>query len=487
MLSTTSVLSTYTTIAALAMVVRTIMAEVQSLAAQFIPDTLRDKILQKLGLFVGKITSQEMTLVIDEYEGMSVNELYLTCQTYLSTRISPLVSELKISKLPRQKAISVTIYKGQKLEDDFQGLKLIWEFETQKSDESTRSPERNLIRLSFHRRYKDRILETYIPSILNEIEKANKEKKTVRLFSLGGGGDDDDYSSGPWSSVPLDHPSTFDTMAMEPARKKDLIDDLDQFLNRREFYKRVGKAWKRGYLLYGPPGTGKSSLIAAMANYLKFDIYDMELTSIYCNQELKRLLLGTANRSILVIEDIDCSIDLENRNSEQGYNRSNEKVTLSGLLNFIDGLWSSCGDERIIVFTTNYKERIDPALLRPGRMDKHIYMGYCCASGFRFLAKNYLEITCHHDLFPEIDELLGKVEATPAEIAEELLKKNGDVDASLRGVVDLLKRKGKELDEQGKPEDVEGETMEEDCDNEAKVGGKTKVKGNRRSRRKAKF
>ncbi|KAJ6367141.1 hypothetical protein OIU77_003506 [Salix suchowensis] len=52
-------------------------------------------------------------------------------------------------------------------------------------------------------------------------------------------------------------------------------------------------------------------------------------------------------------------------------------TVLSGLLNFIDGLWSSCGDERIIVFTTGHKENPDPALLRPGRMDMHIHMSYC--------------------------------------------------------------------------------------------------------------
>lgn len=57
----------------------------------------------------------------------------------------------------------------------------------------------------------------------------------------------------------------------------------------------------------------KSSLIAAMANYLKFDIYDLELTHLRSNSELRRLLVSTANRSILVIEDIDCSIELKNR------------------------------------------------------------------------------------------------------------------------------------------------------------------------------
>lgn len=86
------------------------------------------------------------------------------------------------------------------------------------------------------------------------------------------------------------------------------------------------------------------------------------------------------------------------------------------MLNFIDGLWSSCGDERIIVFTTNHKNRLDPALLRPGRMDMHIHMSYCNPSGIRILVSNYLGIN-DHNLFPEIDELLTKVEVTPAKIA----------------------------------------------------------------------
>lgn len=106
----------------------------------------------------------------------------------------------------------------------------------------------------------------------------------------------------------LSHPATFDTLAMDLAMKKTMMEDLDLFVKRREFYREVGKAWKRGYLLYGPPGTGKSSLIAAMANYLKFDVYDLEMSSVTSNFELRRLLVSTANRCILVVEDIDCSL-----------------------------------------------------------------------------------------------------------------------------------------------------------------------------------
>lgn len=127
-----------------------------------------------------------------------------------------------------------------------------------------------------------------------------------RLFTNNGNAS---YESG-WVSVPFRHPSTFETLALEPQLKKQIMEDLKSFANGRDFYHRVGRAWKRGYLLYGPPGSGKSSLIAAMANYLCYDVYDLELTKVTDNSELRALLIQTTSRSIIVIEDIDCSVDL---------------------------------------------------------------------------------------------------------------------------------------------------------------------------------
>ncbi|KAJ4749498.1 P-loop containing nucleoside triphosphate hydrolases superfamily protein [Rhynchospora pubera] len=178
-----------------------------------------------------------------------------------------------------------------------------------------------------------------------------------------------------------------------------------------------------------------------MANYLKFDVYDLELTAVMSNSDLKALLMGMSNRSILLIEDIDCMINLHRRDGRESKSDDNnkDKITLSGLLNFVDGIWSSSGEERIIVFTTNCKEILDPALTRPGRMDMHIHMGYCGPCGFRVLARNYHSIN-DHELFSEIEELLNEVEVTPAEVAEMLMK-NEDGDAALKGLVEFLKGK----------------------------------------------
>jgi chaperone BCS1 len=121
------------------------------------------------------------------------------------------------------------------------------------------------------------------------------------------------------------------------------------------------------------------------------------------------------------------------------------QVTLSGLLNFIDGLWSTSGEERIIIFTTNYKERLDPALLRPGRMDMHIHMGYCTSEAFRILTNNYHAIDSH-TRYPEIEELIKEVTVTPAEVAEVLMR-NDDTDAALDDLVELLNSKKKDANE----------------------------------------
>lgn len=120
-------------------------------------------------------------------------------------------------------------------------------------------------------------------------------------------------------------------------------------------------------------------------------------------------------------------------------------MTLSGLLNFVDGLWSTSGEERIIVFTTNYRERLDPALLRPGRMDMHIHMGYCTPEAFRILASNYHSID-YHVTYPEIEELIKEVMVTPAEVAEALMR-NDDTDVALLGLLELLKSKIKDASE----------------------------------------
>jgi len=132
------------------------------------------------------------------------------------------------------------------------------------------------------------------------------------------------------------------------------------------------------------------------------------------------------------------------------------QVTLSGLLNFVDGLWSSCGDERIIIFTTNHKERLDPALLRPGRMDVHIHMSYCTPCGFKLLASNYLGFT-EHPLFPCVEALIEKARVTPAEVGEQLLRYE-EPESAITGLIEFLEDKSERLKREDGNKDSNGES-----------------------------
>jgi chaperone BCS1 len=440
------------------------------MADQLIPHQLRSYIYSAFShLFTPR--SSNLTLIVDERYGMAQNELYEAAEIYLRTKISPLNDRLRVRKTPRQKNIRVTIDKGEEIKDSFDGITINWCFVCS-GGQDEKKPEKYQFELTVHKKHRVKVIESYLPYVLDRAKAIKEEDKVVKLYSRDRSYDPyDDDSNSDWSSINLEHPATFETIAMDLELKRTITEDLDRFLRGREFYKKVGKAWKRGYLLYGPPGTGKSSLIAAMANHLKFDIYDVELTSIYDNSELRRILLSTTNRSILVIEDIDCSVEMQNREmknrecEEEDDQPSNTKLTLSGLLNFIDGLWSSCGDERIIVFTTNHKDKIDPALLRPGRMDVHIHMSYCTPSGFRILASNYLGMheSNPHRLCGEIEELIESTKVTPAEIAGELMKSE-DAGVALEGLVDFLKRKKEESNKIENEGTDESEIQETDQD-----------------------
>ncbi|KAL0448345.1 UNVERIFIED_CONTAM: AAA-ATPase [Sesamum latifolium] len=325
-------------------------------------------------------TLDHMTVVVDEQNGFTRNQIYDAAEIYLRTIINPDAERLKANKSTKQKNISLSMEKGQELIDSYKGFQLKWQFILVEpdGDKGRFQSEKRYFELTFEKQNKDTVLDDYLPFVLAKAKEMKENERAVKLYTRDCPFDNDDDDDGGgkgggyWGCVNLDHPVTFDKLAMDPNLKRSIIEDLDRFVRRKDYYRKVGKAWKRGYLLYGPPGTGKSSLIAAIANYLRFDVYDLELTSVYSNSELRRILLCTNNKSILEIEDIDCSGQMHDRerDTESAHeDSSNTRLTLSGLLNFIDGLWSTCGDERIIIFTTNHKEKLDPALLRPGVVD----------------------------------------------------------------------------------------------------------------------
>ena len=135
----------------------------------------------------------------------------------------------------------------------------------------------------------------------------------------------------------------------------------------------MGIPWRRGYLLYGPPGTGKTSAAFALAGELRLKLCALSLTNPKLNDNVMAdLLQRTPPRSLILIEDIDAFFNARAKQDTQ------IQISFSGLLNALDGVGAQEG--RIVVLTTNHRERLDAALIRPGRIDLEIELGNATAA-----------------------------------------------------------------------------------------------------------
>ncbi|MCJ1315988.1 hypothetical protein MMC15_001308 [Xylographa vitiligo] len=210
----------------------------------------------------------------------------------------------------------------------------------------------------------------------------------------------------PWTKVATRPSRPMDTVVLEHDQKEQVLADINEYLHPASprWYANRGIPYRRGYLFHGPPGTGKTSLSFAIAGVFGLDIYCISLLEPTLTEEDLGLLFNNLpRRCVVLLEDIDSaglvrrdeiaevvekspkdkedssanigheiakavqkSIQKEsdkNKNSQQG-------ISLSGLLNAIDGVASHEG--RVLVMTTNYPDKLDDALIRPGRVDMKV-------------------------------------------------------------------------------------------------------------------
>ncbi|KAL8999024.1 MAG: hypothetical protein Q9169_002022 [Polycauliona sp. 2 TL-2023] len=191
------------------------------------------------------------------------------------------------------------------------------------------------------------------------------------------------------------------TVVLDAQQKSRLLADINEYLHPKTaiWYANRGIPYRRGYLLAGPPGTGKSSLAWAIAGVFGLDIYCISLVEPTLTEEdLGTMFTSLPRRCVVLLEDIDAAglvkreeptaIEEAKDTSEaaklgaeisKAIKASQEKgskakegqgISLSGLLNAIDGVASHEG--RVLLMTTNFPERLDDALIRPGRIDMKI-------------------------------------------------------------------------------------------------------------------
>jgi chaperone BCS1 len=189
-----------------------------------------------------------------------------------------------------------------------------------------------------------------------------------------------------WTRIPAYTPRLLESVILGPGEKEHLIRDVMKFKASGSRYAQLGVPYHRGYLLYGPPGTGKTSLVSALAARFSMSIYAVNLND-FNDRTLASAINAVPPHSVLLFEDIDCMQSGKARavadegEGRRSFAEAEQKpdpldrlgVTLSGLLNVLDGFYAP--ESVLFVMTTNRIEALDPALLRPGRIDYKLYLG----------------------------------------------------------------------------------------------------------------
>jgi chaperone BCS1 len=297
----------------------------------------------------------------------------------------------------------------------------------------------------------------------NDIKSKNKKIRYMYMLKSASSGDTNRMN---FKRYILSSNKTFDTTFIP--NKVDILHIIDDFESGKGKFAIAGFPKQLSVLLTGPPGTGKTSLIKAISQYTNRHVIDIPISKIESNQSLYDIVFGRKyyrddegyadkhnfSRTIFVIEDIDCVSDIVYKRKEEEeeqkldkeddkkkkeeddilknlikmsskndfkYSLSKDPLTLSGILNVIDGV-IEC-PKRMLIITTNHPEKLDPALVRPGRINIRIHLDNMQIDETLQMITHYLT-TPTKDEEEQIREFFVGVVVSPATVEKLCIEYN---------------------------------------------------------------
>jgi len=169
-----------------------------------------------------------------------------------------------------------------------------------------------------------------------------------------------------WCLTLVENVPSMDHIFLKKETKQMIIDKIENWTKLSDRAIKFGKPRKLNILLHGVPGSGKTSIVKALAKHFKKQLFICSFSKELNDTDLQSLFEKTCSNSIMVMEDIDAFFVQR---------ESKCQVSFSTLLNILDGV-QNVDKNMITILTANHPEALDPALIRPGRIDLLVKFDY---------------------------------------------------------------------------------------------------------------
>jgi SpoVK/Ycf46/Vps4 family AAA+-type ATPase len=304
------------------------------------------------------------------------------------------------------------------------------------------------------------VLQNWVKEYESRLNSDNEKHLKYFLYTPSGDAMDDYYdATSHYSEFKFESGKSFSNVFYP--EKEDIVKRIDFFTNNKAWYKKCGIPYTMGFMFYGEPGCGKTSTIKAIANHTQRHIVSIPLNKIKTAKELLNVFYNVQmnykdiplHQRLYVLEDIDAAdlknvvgersdkdtkdadkdgdkngskeetedsgIDMNLLNmlkSSAAFDKKTSRLTLATLLEVLDGVMEM--DGRMLIITTNYPEKLDKALIRPGRIDMKVCFGPMTSKNILEMFEFYFET----DVPSEFDtSLLPDLKWTPAEVTQVFL------------------------------------------------------------------